>query len=552
MKQIDPDEIFLDTYNLPSFDRQQFEGQMDRPIAKTTVYVLSIIFCLFGFIFLGRLVDLQVVRGEALAERSELNTLHQTVVFPERGIIYDRNGVELAWNRPERAYLDKPGLAHVLGYLGRQTEIDQELYNYSPGELVGRDGAERVYNRQLAGEKGIKVEEIDALGAVYSEYLYRTPKVGTSLRLSIDSELQSKLFEYIRSVATSRGFVGGAGVILDVHTGELLALTNYPEFDPVVMSRGKDVSMIEKWIRDENKPFLNRAITGLYTPGSIIKPIVATAALSEGIISPDKQILSTGELVVPNPYNPDLPSIFKDWKAHGWVDLRHALAVSSNVYFYVIGGGFGDQVGLGINRLERYARGFGLGAPTGMNWTVEAKGVIPNPEWKKEFFDDDVWRLGDTYHTSIGQYGFQVTPLQMARAVAAIANGGWLVTPTVLSASDPELTPLLPKPRPLESWILRDALGIVREGMRLAVTEGTAGGLNISSLAIGAKTGTAELGFTKAKVTSWVTGFFPYDNPRYAFVVTMERGPSSNGIGGVYVMRQFFDWLGVNHPEYIN
>ena len=154
-------------------------------------------------------------------------------------------------------------------------------------------------------------------------------------------------------------------------------------------------------------------------------------ALTEGVIDPYKKILSTGSISIPNPYFPDQKTVFKDWKAHGWTDMREAIAVSSDVYFYEIGGGFESQKGLGIVNIEKYAQLFGIGQKTGIDLPDEKGGIIPGPEWKIKNFKGEPWRIGDTYNTVIGQYGFQVTPLEMVRAISAIANYGTLVTPAL-------------------------------------------------------------------------------------------------------------------------
>ena len=185
-------------------------------------------------------------------------------------------------------------------------------------------------------------------------------------------------------------------------------------------------------MEDEGKRFLEGALDGLYMPGSIVKPFIASAALTEKIITPEKSILSIGSISIPNPYNPDKESVFKDWKAHGYVNMREAIAVSSDVYFYEIGGGFGDQPGLGIARIKQYLELFGFGKADDNNFLLDVKGTIPDPAWKAQVFDGEPWRIGDTYNTSIGQYGMQVTPMQALRATAAIANGGFLVDPTLL------------------------------------------------------------------------------------------------------------------------
>jgi penicillin-binding protein 2 len=297
-------------------------------------------------------------------------------------------------------------------------------------------------------------------------------------------------------------------------------------------------------LKDKNNPFLNRAIDGLYTPGSIVKPFMAIAALSENIIDPSTKILSTGSISVPNPYDPEHPSVFKDWRAQGWVDMRHAIAVSSDVYFYEVGGGFENQKGLGINLIDKYMSEFGFGKYLPDGFFKSYSGTIPTPKWKKENFNGEDWRIGDTYHTSIGQYGFQVSPIQEVRALSAIANGGKLLDPSILLGGNPDnYTNLNLNP---------DYLNVVKEGMNLGTQAGgVAQGLGVDYVKLAAKTGTAELGSKKQFVNSWVTGFFPYDKPKYAFAIIMEKGPVTNTTGGVYVMRQVLDWMYVNKPEYL-
>src|SRR3989338_2158210 len=322
-------------------------------------------------------------------------------------------------------------------------------------------------------------------------------------------------------------------------------MVSFPEYDSQMLTDGSDATAIKKAFDNPQKPFLNRATNGLYTPGSIIKPFIALAALEEGVITPEKEIISTGSISVPNPFDPTKPTIFKDWKAHGAVDMRRALAVSSDVYFYEIGGGFEEQRGLGIGNIDKYARMFGFGSvPPGSDFFGE-DGVIPTPEWKKANFDGDPWRLGNTYHTAIGQYGFQVTPLQVVRGIAAIANGGKLLEPRIVEEKD---TP----PSYIVIPIKTASFEVVREGMHDAVTKGgTASGLLLPNVSVAGKTGTAELGTLKKFVNSWVVGFFPYENPRYAFTIIMEKGPRDNTIGASFVARQLFEWMSVNTPEYL-
>ena len=525
---ISPDEIFLDSKNIPDFDRQQFEGRIEKPVERGLFLLVGFLFLVAGLFLFARAGYLQVVKGEAYRERSQNNHLRVFSVFAPRGLVYDRNGELLAWNVPEgRTYKDTVGLAHVLGYLGQSVE-----------EMTGRAGIEKSFEAILKGENGKRVAEIDSLFEVKSESIQKPPVAGENINLTIDARVQNKLYEIFSEVAKDRGFRGAAGVVLDVKTGDILALVSYPEYDSGILSSGSPAESIKEFQTDARKPFLNRAISGLYAPGSVVKPFMALAALNEGVISPEKQILSSGSISVPNPYFPELPSVFYDWKVHGWVDMRRALAMSSNVYFYSIGGGHGDIGGLGIKKIKEYMDIFGLGKKTGIAIEGEAEGVVPGPE-----LAEDVWRIGDTYNVSIGQGNFQVTPLQMANAVATIANGGLMLEPNFILGKDPVILNTVDIPQKY--------FDIVREGMRKVVSEGTAQGLSGLPVNIAAKTGTAELGSGKSFVNSWLIGFWPYEEPRFAFSIVLERGSASNLIGGVFAMRQFAEWMVVHTPEYL-
>ncbi len=546
---VEPDEIFLDSKNLQNFDRQQFEGRIEKPIPKRTIWLLGILFILIVATFSTRLGYLQIHKGEAYFARSQNNVLEKAVIFTDRGIIYDRNKVELVWNKKEdnnpisiRAYLT-PGFSHLLGYVSYPT-MDSSG-NYWQGEFIGKDGLEKKYNDLLKGENGSKIIETDALGKISSENIVNSPKQGTDLVTSVDSRVQKELFTLIKSLSESRNFTGGSGVLMDVENGEILTSTSFPEYNSEILSFGKNASEINNYLTDKRKVFLDRNISGLYTPGSIVKPFFALGALAENVIDPNKKILSTGSISIPNPYFPDQKTVFKDWQANGWTNMMEAIAVSSDVYFYEVGGGFENQKGLGIVNLEKYAKLFGLGEKTGVDLPDEKGGTIPSPEWKAKYFKNDPWRIGDTYHTAIGQYGFQVTPMEMARAVGAIANGGRLLTPHLL-LNDTTNEKLFSSVDLNSSYF-----DTVHQGMRMAVTSGTASSLNVPYVQVAAKTGTAQVGLAKNKVNSWVIGFFPYDKPRYAFAVMMEAGPSASGSGAAAsIMGQLLSWMSTNTPEY--
>ncbi len=547
-QDIAPDEIFLDSHNLPNFDTHQFQGRIERPLNQRSFIFLGIAFFIAGVIFLWQLWNLQVVNGEAYASRSEANRLRNALIFAERGVIYDRHGEELAWNVPyeeenfaRRMYAKLPGLSHVLGYVGYPANDTSGVYYQE--EYIGYDGAERAFNDLIGGSNGLQIIETDAFGNVESGNTLRPPEDGDSVTLSIDSKLQSAFFERIQQTARDRGFEGGAAIMLDVTNGEVLALTSFPEYESQVLTDGVDVDAINTYRLEKDTPFLNRAISGRYIPGSIIKPFVALSALEEGIIAPEKEILSTGALTIPNPYFPDQPSVFRDWKVHGWVDMREAIAVSSDVYFYQIGGGYEGQEGLGIEKIENYMRLYGFSEKTNIELDGEIEGIIPTPAWKAQHFEGEPWRLGNTYHTAIGQYGFQTTPIQVARSVALLANGGELIYPTLLKGEGKSVERSV--------TVNPEHLKVVIEGMRDAVLTGTASALSLPEVAIAAKTGTAEVGLSKQSVHSWVVGFFPYEKPRYAFVVLMEKGPSTNLVGASSVMRSVLEWMYAHTPYYL-
>ena len=542
--EIDPEDIFLDSENLPGFREYALEGRIEKPVGSRTFTVFKIILLLIILALTSKLWFLSIVKGEAYAEISEKNRLEETLLFANRGAILDRSGLEVAGNEIKsasstfaaRRYALMPGLSHLIGFI-KYPQADKNGFFYE--DFQARDGVERSYNEILKGVNGRKLVETDVAGAVTGESVVEMPEDGESLTLSIDAKITSELHKAIKDLSGRAEFVGGAGVIMDVNTGEVLALTSFPEYDHNGLTNGLSQKEFQVLLNNSKNPFLNRVVSGKYTPGSIIKPILALAALNEKIISPQKEIYSSGSITVPNPYDPLKPTIFKDWKAHGYTAMREALAVSSDTYFYSIGAGYGDQRGLGISLIDKYLESFGLEEPTGIKLLGEVKGLVPTPEWKKEKFND-IWRLGDTYITAIGQFGTQVTPIEVARAIAAVANRGKLLRPTLIKGEQGEMEILNFKE---EDW------QVVHEGMREGVKYGTSVGLNVPYVKAAAKTGTAEVG-DKSHVHSWSVGFFPYEHPRYAWAVVMEKGPSTNTLGATSVVRQLFDWMATNAPEY--
>ena len=550
-RDIEPDEIFMDSQNMPDFDVQQFEGRIETSISKRSLFIVGIFFFFILTVFSIKLSSLQVKKGEAYFKISERNSLNSEIIFADRGIIYDRNGIELAWNEAkeedgefgERAYIKEGGFGVLLGYV--DVPKKDKFGFWWQEKFIGKDGLEKFHDASLNGENGSKFIEKDALGKIESENIVNEPVHGENLNVSIDSRLQSAMYNAIVDISSRIGYEGGAGVLIDIHTGEILVSTSYPEYSSQVMSDGEDSALIQQYLTSEQKSFLNRPISGLYSPGSIVKPFVAIGALHENVIKKDTRILSTGSIEIPNPYNPELSTIFRDWKegGHGYVNVVSALGNSVNTFFYAIGGGYKNQTGLGIAKIDEYMKIFGVGEKTGVDLDGEVSGTVPSPDWKNRIFKGESWRLGDTYNTSIGQYGFQVTPIQMARSISAIANGGVIVTPSFSLES-------VSQTKKVSKDISKENYETIKEGMQNVVEDGTGMLLNVPYINVGAKTGTAQTGRGNKFVNSWSVGFFPYENPKYAFVVLMEKGPSKNDLSASFVMRTMFDFMRDNTPEY--
>lgn len=539
-REIEIDEIFLDQKNAPGFHKENLEGVIENPIKKEIFWFLGIVISAAFLFFASRAYFLQVANGDVFLARAEQNFLRAAAQRVERGIIYDRDLRPLAYDETAgaessvRKYPPR-GFLHTLGFLsyaGR--EAGEAAY--------GASGLESAYDEVLRGEPVKGVEEIDAKGEVISEGILEKGRPGENILTSIAYDLQLRLTDALEQTMRARGFRGGAGVIMDARSGEILALASVPEFDPNLLAGQANQEEINKLISDPRKPFLNRAISGLYSPGSIVKPALAAGALLEKIITPEKEILSTGSISLPNPYDPSRPNVFLDWKAHGWVDMRQAIAQSSDVYFYAIGGGYQDQKGLGPWNVKKYLSMFGLNSKSGIDLPGEAVGHLPDPSEKQGGRD---WTIGDTYHVSIGQGNISITPIEAAVYASAIASEGKIVYPHFVTA----ILDQNKKPVQIFNYPEKERIGlpseifkVVREGMRSSALHGTAAGLGGIPLEIAAKTGTAEIG-QKDRVNSWSIGFLPASSPRLAFAILLESGPRQNTIGATYVASEVFRWM---------
>ncbi len=436
-----------------------------------------------------------------------------------------------------REYVYGPAFSQVLGYIGR---INKDEYSNNKGyvinDYIGRTGLEKYYESYLRGVPGRSKTIRSATGIQSSSQIVEPSESGDNLVLNIDADLQKLLYNSLETNLKKIGAQKGAAVAMDPRTGAVLGLVSYPSYDDNLFSGGISQQEYSTLQNDPNQPFFNRAIQAHYSTGSIIKPLEASAALQENLISPDKKINDPGYILVQSQYDPNVVYRYGGVMPHGLVNMREAIAVSSNIYFYTIGGGYGDQQGLGPTRIKKYLSLFGWNEKTGIDLPGEFAGFIPDPAWKKATKGSS-WVDGDTYNLAIGQSDLQTTPLQVASAYCAIANGGTLYKPQIVNkiisgAGDNVTTIKKFEPEIIRSdFIDPQNLQIVREGMKAGVYDahGTSARLKDLPVTVGAKTGTAEIGY-KDKFNVWSSVFAPYDNPQIVVVVIAEN---INGVGSV-------------------
>lgn len=425
-----------------------------------------------------------------------------------------------------RSYTDGVTWSALLGYMGKvNTDEWKELLaqqrDYSFDAVIGKTGLESTYEEILKGTDGKRVTEVNAQGKEQSVISSVSPIPGKNIILSIDSGLQHIAQTSLDEMIKEKNSPGGAAVAMDVNTGEILALATSPTFDHEWFARGITQDEYSQLATDEHNPLFNRAIAGEYPSGSTFKPVVAAAGLAEQVITPTSTVQSVGGIDING-------SFFPDWRAggHGTTDVRKALADSVNTFFYLLGGGDNKTTtGLGVDRIVEYAKKFGLAQVLQIDLPGEQTGFLPSKAWKEEV-KNELWYIGDTYHLAIGQGDILVTPLQVASYTATIANGGTVWKPhiaqTIVSQDGTERTEVAPEA--LASDVIQDEyLRVVREGMRQAVTGGSARALSGLAWPVAAKTGTAQHGGSDIP-HSWLTVFGPYDDPSIVVTVIVEEG----------------------------
>lgn len=438
-------------------------------------------------------------------------------------------------------------LTHILGYLGKlndQEFIDLRNSGYLLSDNLGKTGIEKTYESILRGQYGKKKVEVNAAGQEQNVVAQEAPTSGKNLYLSIDIEAQKKLEDLIKQMAAATKKNRFSAVALNPQNGEIIALVSWPTYNNNLFSEGISRADYEKYISDPDKPLFNRAIAGAFPSGSTIKLVVAAAALEEGIINVHTAILSAGGIQVGDWF-------FPDWKAggHGVTDVTKAIAWSINSFFYYVGGGYKNFVGLGADKLIGYMKKFGLAQKTGIDLPGENSGFLPSQEWKQET-KGEKWYIGDTYNLSIGQGDLLVTPLQVAVWTAAIANGGHLITPHLsLKTSDPKTKTettfnLMNKDNQIVS---ANNINIVKNGAQECVSSGSCQLLKTLPFTSGGKTGTAQWSKTK-KEHAWFTAFAPYDNPKIVITVLGEEC-GEGAFVSMPITRDFLSWWG---GKYLN
>lgn len=593
-KDLEPQEILLDSLSM----RHDVEmGRFEVPISRFALQIGVILFSVFFLFLAGRALQLQVVDYKKYSGLSDRNQFTFKQAKASRGVMYDRNGKQLIYNTSkfdlvcDKQFYRDEYLKIAAPHIGKSVEDltkekkDKDNFVYiaknltqtqvvslylrlpeMPGcqitneitrmyedglylsHLIGYkredgkgDGLEWQYNDVLSpSEAKIKIER-NAKNEAVSQSIDAYPEAGHSLVLGIDAELQKKIVNELKPALEASGAVSAAAVAIDPRTGEILALVSLPGYDNNIFTLGVKN---EEWVKlQQNKysPFLNRAIAGQYPSGSTIKPFVALAALENNIIKEHTQIYCPLEICISNKYSGG-QQCFVDWKFHGTSDVKRAIAESVNPFFYMVSGGYQSIKGMGAQKLIDYLKKFNFGEITGIDLPGEKQGILPDPEWKEKRMGTR-WSLGDTYNMSIGQGYLQVTPLQMAAGVAAIANGGTYYKPHVVTkiVDEEERTIKKIEPEALKENIANeDFIRVVREGMRETVESagGSAHLLSYLPTSSAAKTGTAQVPRPNHYDT-WIEIFAPYENPQIALVIVAEEVPTKR----FFILKTSYDIL---------
>ncbi|NLV24540.1 MAG: penicillin-binding protein 2 [Deltaproteobacteria bacterium] len=577
-------------------------------------------------VLLLRLWNLQVIEGPRYRTQSEDNHIRMVPISPARGPVFDRNGELLVENRPsfnlmvlpreigERGTLfrrlsalagrdpealeknwekgkrqprylplalaedvgwermellaenavDLPGVfieakpvrsypfgdmaAHVLGYMGQiaEEELQKNDYEgYRSGDFIGKSGLERALESHLRGEPGNHLIEVDVKGKQLRILRTKEPKPGRQVYLTLDRNLQQTLEE-------AMGDQAGGAVVIKVNSGEVLAMASSPRFNPARFAQGISAAEWQQLLEDHRHPLSNKVIQGQYPPGSTFKIVTALAALEAGMVKADRAVFCPGQIHIGN-------RRFRCWRrgGHGWTDLRKALKESCDVWFYQVG------FETGIDRISAMSLALGLGQPTGIDLAGEKKGLIPTREWKRRAFKEN-WFDGETVNASIGQGFVLTTPMQLAVMMAAVANGGTVYRPFLVSRIEDPTGEVVFENKPTatrQNDLQEENLRMMREALSAVVNEqrGTAWRSRLEGLRMAGKTGTSQVVKLKEKILSHkedeipyrfrdhalFVAFAPAEKPEIAMAVVVEHGQHGSSAAAPVCQAVFAHYFGV-------
>lgn len=438
---------------------------------------------------------------------------------------------------PSRQYVFEAALAHIIGYSGRVSQFDLEQDTTDqllPTDYIGKTGIELSYDSRLRGQNGWVKFEVDSLGRPIRVIDKQAPIAGEDIYLSIDFDLQLAMYNEMKNQMKQAKTTRASGIAINPQDGKVLAMVSLPDFDNNLFVEGISSSDFAKLNNDKDQPLFNKVISGGFTSGSIIKPLVASAALQEGVVTENTIIVDSGLISLPGGF------IFRGWRPEGLgpMNVRSAIAWSSNIYFYTVGGGYGGIQGLGGERLWRYYRDFGLGEQSGINLPNETSGRVPDEEWKLAN-KGEAWYQGDSYNISIGQGDLLISPLHITMSEAAIANNGYLLTPKLLIDDSIDVR--------REVAVDKSYLQIVREGMRQVLTGGTTCDCLFKDVnaVVAGKSGTAETDTPGGRRPhAWFTAFAPYDKsyqrqPEILATVLIEEGSGGSTYAAPVIAKVF-------------
>lgn len=458
---------------------------------------------------------------------------------------------------PVRQYVESTIYSHILGYTGLLSQQDvagSGDSGYYVNDFIGKAGLEQTYEKYLRGVDGQDQVEVDATGRLVDVLGEIPPVPGNTLKLNIDKDLQDQLYKDLTKLPSTKR---AAAVAIDPKNGAILALISVPGYDNNLFAHGISQADYQKLLTDPTLPFFNRAIAGTYPPGSTVKPMVASAGLQENVINENTVIVDRGVLVIPNQFDPKVSYNFYGWNRGGLgaMTVRSAIALSSDIYFYTVAGGYPGSLSnpLGPERLAAYFKKFNLGQITGIDLPGEKPGLVPDPTWKAQYYKNDPilskWYLGDTYHMGIGQGDVLVTPLQVAEWTATIANNGVGYRPEILSQVVDNSGKVIFQNQPqviIPQFISPQNLKIVQEGMRQTITAGTGKLLNSLPITSAGKTGTSQFdGSDPTRTHAWFTAYAPYEDPQIAITVLVEAGGEGNAVAEP-VVRDVLKWWADN------